>query len=325
MNLPERIKTLGVAIGHWISSKELLVYLVFVLLAGTLWYGHAMTSVRNARITVHISYTGIPDRIAFQTPLPETITIEIRDAGRRLIGYRRDNMQVTLDLSNLLTFKQGELRITEDVLRHSLSGLLQGTSKLQQLMPEQIQTYYYTQQEKVVPIKICSTFTADNEYVFLNQPKLSSNQIHIYGSSEALSTVDTICTEALNIEHLRDSICIGLKLETPQDIRLSTDSVHVQAIAERFTEKIVTVPVYVSGTPEDKVLRTFPREVTVTLRVSMAHFAEITASNVHAICHFPFNNERELPVKITYKNPYIYGARVNPSTLEFIIENNENK
>lgn len=325
MTLQQQIKGLLVHCGRWISSKELLIYLTFVVLASSLWYGHAMTSVRNAQVKVKINYSGIPENITFSTPLPETITIEIRDAGRRLVAYSGDDMQATLDISPMIHGKQGEIRITEDVLRRNISGLLQGTSKLQQINPEQIHASYYTQQERTVPIQIQGTITPAQEYLFTEEPTTLAKTIRIYGSRDAIKAVDTIYTEEVTLTELRDTTYTLLHLTAPEGIRLSSDTVSLRTIAERFTEKIFVVSVATLNVPEDKLLRTFPHEVTVTTRVSLAHFAQVEAQHVYAYCLYPRSNQNEVSVHVSYKNPYIYGVRVSPPALEFIIENNDNE
>lgn len=316
----EKVKIVLSSIWSWVSSRELLVYLTFVVLATLVWYGHALTSVRNARVEVRVDYTDIPDRINFETPLPTSINMEIRDAGRRLIVYRREQMHITLSLDGQFQNKKGEVHISEDILRRTLSGLLQGTTHLQLITPEDIHAHYYTEQERVIPVALNATYTCDPEYIMTSDPQLANEQICIYGNIETLRSIMAIETEKRVIENIRDTVRETFRLIIPDGVRAEMDSVEVIFPTVRFTEKILTVPVHATGVPEDQTLRIFPQTVTVIARVDVTHFSSITAGDFHARCQYPRAGQQELPVTISYHSPYIFGARVTPSNLEFIIE-----
>lgn len=322
--LSSRSKNILLNIWHWVSSKELLAYLTFVVLATMLWYGHALTSVRNANVQVMLEYTGIPHQIAFTEPLPTKVQIAVRDAGRRLILYRHDSPKLTIDLSGQFTHEHGEIRISEDVLRRGITALLQGTSKLQMVSPEQITGNYYTQQAKTVSIQPHIQVSAASEYLFTKEAELLTPSVTIYGAKQTLRNIQNIDTESLTAEELRDTTDLTLRLILPQGVRAEMETVTMRTIAERYTEKVLTIPVYGIAIPEGKKLRLFPREANVVARVSMNHFSEVNASDIKLRCHYPTHGEDKLPIIVHYTNPYIYGVRVSPQELEFIIEQDDN-
>lgn len=43
--------------------SDVLTFLLFLVLAALIWYGHAMHSVRNTRVPVYIQYTGKPGTV----------------------------------------------------------------------------------------------------------------------------------------------------------------------------------------------------------------------------------------------------------------------
>ena len=118
-----------------LTLQESLVFLFFLALASLIWYGHAMNSVRNAMLGVSVSYKGIPDNIVFSDTLPDVIYVEVRDAGKRLKSYG-NHLEVSFDLSNQIIGHQGEVNITTDLIRNSITTILQGTTKLQNIQPE---------------------------------------------------------------------------------------------------------------------------------------------------------------------------------------------
>ena len=74
-----------------------MTFALFVVLAATIWFGHAMQSERDTRVPVMVSYTGVPETIGFAGDgLPDTVMIEVRDAGKQLNVYKRDPLHLTI-------------------------------------------------------------------------------------------------------------------------------------------------------------------------------------------------------------------------------------
>ena len=115
-------------------KRDILTFLLFVALAAAIWYGHAMQSVRNTRVPVLIQYTGKPGSIGLAAPgLPDTVLIEVRDAGARLNAYHRDPLRLTIDLHSYIHGEKGTIHVPSDALRRSLSDILQTTTGLADL------------------------------------------------------------------------------------------------------------------------------------------------------------------------------------------------
>ena len=304
-----------------IRLSDVLTFLLFVLLASGLWYGHAMNSVRNARVPVLMHYTGIPATIGFDGKgLPDTVMIEVRDAGARLAMYIREPLNLTIDMRGYLHGEKGTLQVPSDALRRSISDILLGTSSLIGTTPDEISCTYFTEQEKTVPIKLDAHLQPAKEYQMVGQPKLSRSMVKIYGSGKVLSTIDSVRTEHVHLNGLTDTTVVRVALQSGQGLRLGTDSIDVQIMTERFTEKKATIPLQVNGVPDGYTIRLFPREVEVTIRVGINHFARVSANDIKAVCTYTPERTDKLDVELKYSNPYITNAWVYPSTVEFILE-----
>ena len=106
----------------------------------------------------------------------------------------------------------------------------------------------------------------------------------------------------------------------PQHIRVHPRQVVVKWQAEQFTEKTFTLPINTVGTPNDKYMRLFPQRVDVVVRVGISHFAQVASNDLQAICRYPKQPSKSLPVEIITDNPYISDIRFTPTEVEYIIE-----
>ncbi len=280
-----------------------------------------MQSVRNTRVPVLIQYTGKPDAIGLKAPgLPDTVMIEVRDAGARLNTYHRDPLHLTIDLHSYIHGEKGRIYIPSDALRRSISDILQGTSRLIETQPEDITCDFFTEQEKSVLLVFRGDLKTANEYQIIGQPTLARKRMKIFGDEKTLSAIDTLYTEPQDLSEISDTMRVRCAIEVPQGIRAEEDSVELCIIAERFTEKKFPIPVHIKGVPEGYHIRLFPKEVEVSVRVGMNHFSQVKANDIHASCAYSPERTDKLDVEISYTNPYITAAWAYPGVVEFILE-----
>ena len=302
-------------------KRDILTFLLFLVLAALIWYGHAMQSVRNTRVPVMMQYSGKPGNIGLGEPgLPDTVMIEVRDAGARLNTYHREPLHLTVDLRQYIHGEKGTIHVPTDALRRSISDILQGTSRLIDTKPEEISCPYFTEQEKNVVIAFSGEITPANEYQLVGHPELSRTSIKIFGQDKALAKIDTIYTEYSTLTDITDTMSTRLALALPQSVRTETDSINIRVIAERFTEKKFIVPLHVLNVPEGVHLRLFPNEVEVSVRVGISHFAQVQATDIKAVCIYTSERSDKLDVELRYSNPYITSAWVYPGVIEFMVE-----
>lgn len=301
--------------------RDILTFVLFLVLATILWYGHAMQSVRNTRVPVLMQYTGKPGAIGLgEEGLPDTVMIEVRDAGARLNAYHREPFHLTIDLRSYIHGEKGKIHIPSDVLRRSISDILQGTSKLVDTRPDEITCTYFTEQEKTVVLAFAGSISLADEYQMVGQPTLGRKSVKIYGQDKALQAIDTLYTAAEEWKEVSDTVVRRLPLAIPKGMRADVDSVQVRVVTERFTEKKMLLPIRIKNAPEGYRVRLFPKEVEVTVRLGMSHFAQVQPSDIRAVCTYVPERQETMDVELSYSNPYITSAWAYPSVVEYLLE-----
>ena len=301
-------------------KRDILTFLLFLLLAAMLWYGHAMQSVRNTVVPVLIQYTGKPGTIGLGgAGLPDTVMIEVRDAGYRLNTYHSDPLHLSIDLRQYIHGEKGTIRVPSDALRRSISDILQGTSHLIDTKPEELVCSYYTEREKTVNIVLAGSLETADEYQLIDKPQLSPAKTKIYGSEKALNAIDTLYTQPTELSGLSDTASFRIALAIPAGMRAETDSIDLRVLTERFTEKKFTIPLRAINAPEGYILRLFPEEVEVSIRVGINHFAKVKPQDIQASCVYSPNRTDKLDVELHYTNPHITAAWAYPGVVEFLL------
>ena len=301
--------------------SDVLTFLLFLVLAALIWYGHAMHSVRNTRVPVYIQYTGKPGTVGLgEEGLPDKVIIEVRDAGARLNGYHSEPLHLTIDLRSYIHGDKGTIHVPSDGVRHSLSDTVQGTSQLSQTAPYNITCTYFTEQEKTVMLYLDGEITPASEYQMVGEPTLNRYKIKLYGQDKVLNTIDTVYTEHVELGNVTDTLTTRIALAIPKGTRAEADSVNLTVITERFTEKKFTLPIQAVGVPEGYQMHIFPGEVEVNVRVALAHFAQVQAQDIIATCTYTPERTETLEVELHYSNSYITSAWAYPAVVEFMLE-----
>lgn len=304
-----------------INGTNIATFLLFFVLATMIWYGHAMQSVRNTRVPVHIYYTGKPGYIGLEDQLPDQVMIEVRDAGYRLDAYHRNPLQITIDLHPYIHGEKGVIQIPANDLRSSIKAVLQDNSNLIETVPEEIRCPYFTEQEKTVVLCFDGEVQTANGYQTVGEPVLQQSHMKIFGKAKDLCTIDTLYTEHVVIADLSDTLLMPVAFAVPKGIRPETDSVTVQIVTEQFTEKKFTLKLNVKNAPENYRIRLFPDEVDVSVRVGVSHFANVKASDIRVSCTYNPERKDQLDVELDYSaNPHITSAWVYPGEVEYLLE-----
>ena len=300
--------------------KETLIFISFVIVAAALWYGHAMTSVRTEVVPVKVQYTGVDPRIVISDSLPSTISIEVRDAGQRLKTYFKDQPTITVNLHSQIENDEGIIEVTEEQLRASVNNVLQGTSKLLTLEPATLHGTFYHQAEKQVPVVLRTYITPATEYQFALLPQSEKKTIQVFGAPNVIARIDTVYTQLYTSENVKDTLIDWAELILPKGVRANVERIAFTAVTERFTEKVFKLPI-ICAVPDSTVsIRLFPYEANVTVRCAIRDFNQVSASDIVLSCPFPLRKEERLNITATTRNPKITMLRVNPSYVEYIVE-----
>jgi len=305
----------------WLGRKDAIIYLLFVGLTTIVWWGRVMSSPRDMHMKVPVNYIGIPQQIVLDHTLPQTLTITVRDEGKHLRKLSRQGVVLGLNLSDYLREDHGKVELSADVLRPRLQDILPGSMQLQHVEPESIVFTYYTQQKKHVSVQVLSKITVADQYHLVNGGKVTPDSVDVFGDQETLKSIQHIMTDSVYMDELRDSVSQTVSLQIPKGVRVSSDTVRVDWIAEQFTEKSFTLPIEVEGLPAGEKLRLFPQTANITVRVSMSNFANVVDEDLRVVCHYPQEECTSLPLEVITNNPYIYNIRISPTAVEYLIVN----
>ena len=68
-------------------SRELFIFLIFVLLSATFWFVQSLQRRFTYTLRIPVEYDSIPPEVGMQTKLPEYIEVSLEDEGGHFLEY----------------------------------------------------------------------------------------------------------------------------------------------------------------------------------------------------------------------------------------------
>ena len=306
----------------FLFSKDVLSFLLFLVLASAFWFANALDKERETEISIPIRLVGLPQNIAVTNIPTSCITVQVKDQGLHLFSYYNGNITpLTLDLSRTF-YEKGEIVITPDQIRGKLSRFLLPSTEILEIKPDSLLIQYEKLSMKTLPVEFISKIELAHQYVLSDKIHLSPASITVFGPKRILDKLRTIKTEFVELRNLSDSTVLNCKLQSIKYVKFAAGETKVSIFVEMFTEKKMQLPVSIVNCPANLVIRTFPAFVNVTFNIGMSHFNSVKENDITVI--FDYNEmikgNAKQKLKINNSTTYISNVRVEPSEIEYIME-----
>lgn len=304
-------------------SKDILSFLLFLLISAIFWYVHALGKERETTIVVPIHYVGIPLNMALTNDPPLEISMEIKDQGIRLYDYG-DVAQnpMNIDISRLL-IQKGEIFITPEQLKSRIVRYLKPTTTLLDFHPNSVLIRYESLSHKTLPVEFVSKIELQHQYMLSSDIRLQPNIVTVYGPKKVLDTLKYVRTECKSINNLDDTVSFNCNFIPLKFVQYSVNKTKVTIFVEQFTERKVQIPITTINCPENLIVRTFPAVVNATCTIGLSKFKNFNPSDIQVFLDYndlksDITSKHVLKIKSLSKN--ISNIRILPLEVEYILE-----
>lgn len=307
-------------------SKDILSFLLFLILSAVFWFVHALGKERETTVTVPIVYSGIPLNAEFKKSLPSQVRLTIKDQGVNLLDYSQHIRPLAIDLSSFFHNKE-DVRISAEQLKlkvHHTLNLLPSTAVLD-IRPDSVASQYTLLESKVLPVKLVADIEPAPQYMLSGTIHLSPGKLEVFGPQHMLDTMTCVYTEPLILKNISDTVQTALPLRLGRRMRCAQKKVHVNVYAEAFTEKKMQFPVMTVNCPAGYAVKTFPAYVQVTYTVGLSHFNKPNTNEIQVYLDYNDlidNHQGRQMLRVKNNSRNINNIRISPQEVEFILEHN---
>ena len=268
-------------------SKEVLIFLFFLLLAGGFWLNQALNETYEKEFSIPVSVVGAPKNVVLTSSETDTVKVTIRDKGFTLLTYMYGDILKKINL-NFRSYSKnnGTGSISAQDLQKMVYQQLASGSRITSVKPDKLEFFYNYGAKKQVPVRWSGRVIPEELY-FISRVEYSPDSITIYAPEEKLDSINMVYTEQLNYANFRDTLVATCELNKIKGVKMVPDRVKVTFFTDVLTEeKIEGIPVQGVNMPEGMILRTFPAKVSVSFVTGVSTFRNLKREDFTVIADY---------------------------------------
>ena len=331
MRMDELIKTLiqeGNKVRKFFGSrsfKELLTFLVFVILSFILWFTQKSKDNYDTTFEVPISYVNLPEKYLLTSKPPLYFHVRVEDQGLELLSLASKSFSpVEIDLSKEEMDESGIHSILSALYEEDIRKRFKSSTKLLSIGPDNLVLNYAVEVEKDLPVRVNVDVQFETQYCLNGDISAVPATVKAYGSREALDTLKDVSTIFFLKERVKDSLTFKAALQAPDGIRFVPDFVDVSIPVEAYTETFLELPVTGANFPKHQRLVTFPPQVRVTYCVVLSKYALVKESDFTLAIDYNTlmdeHSESMQKIDLLSVPSYIFNVRIDPEETECLVE-----
>lgn len=322
-SLKRILRYLTIKLKSFFLSKDVLSFLVFLLLSASFWFINALNTERDLTFRIPVRYEGLPDNVLFLDELPSEVSLKVRDIGKKLwtyISHPPSPVEIRFDHQ----FKDnGLVSVTNARLSQAVAEKLFPTTVVLALSPEHFVAKYVSMYSRTLPVELDADISLQSQYMFSFPTNVHPDSVRVFGPKATIDGMVSVKTSRLEIKNLKDTLTQQIDIHPLPSLQFSPSKVTVTAGAQMFTEKNATLPVQVLNIPEHLNVITFPAEVRATFNIGVAYFKLFKSSDIQIVLDYNELRSSAYPrksVRIINNKPYIANIRIQPAEVEFLLE-----
>lgn len=310
------------------ENKNLLIFLVFVLLSTCFWVLNALRKDNyTAEVVFPVKFINVGDDQIVNGSLKRDLVLKIKGGGFKILHSQlKQPAALGIDISVLKRVSvdgvNGAYLNSRDYYK-LIEGKLAVGLELLSVTPDTLFVPLIKKVSKTLPVKVDANFTFAQQCQLSGEISVSPDSVVVSGAGDIIDSLEYIYTKALTFEKLSDTIVRSVSLERVEHLEYKNKRVVVTFPVEPFTEANIMVPVKAINLPDSLELKMFPPEVNVSYHLGLSRPLH-KASDFDAIIDFSNINlkqpPRRLKVKINGFPEKVQNMTYQPVFVEYLLE-----
>lgn len=314
-------------------DRNLLTYLICVVIATILWFLNALNKDYIAEISYPVKYVNLPKGKYFVSDPPSNLVLEVKAKGFALLGHRVSTsfLPITFNVnsySNHQLEKNNvyEYTINTNDLKDKITTQLNADIKLQAIAPETIEFKFAPSRSKKIAVCPIVKYSLKRQYILKDRISTIPDSITVSGPSVIIDTLRYIYTEPLNLKEIGKDISKNVELAMVPKCNTEDTEVQLNINVEQYTEVRRTIRISQINVPDTITLRLFPDYVNITYNIGLSQYDKVSDSSFvftvdykqHAVSSYLEVKAKEFPSSIK-------DLSFTPQKVEYIIEHRKLK
>jgi YbbR domain-containing protein len=308
----------------WRNDTRFVTFSICLLIATFLWLLNALGKNYTTTISYPVKYSNPPQQVYLSNTPPSKFNLLVEAHGFTLLRLKLAIFSsLKIDLAEFIQDPgQTRIEIPSERLINQIATQMDNDISIIDISPRLIALNFDPLIKKSVPVEPQVSLNLKPQH-FLTGPILATPaSIELSGPSGILDTLSKLTTELLVVNEPDSHIEKTVAVIVPLNTKLSNDRVKISIPVEKFTEKTITLPVQVTNRPEKVIIKLFPPQINLSFMVGLSLYEEMNEEDFSATVDYSgiSDGNATLEVVIEKHPPFIQSLKVNPASIEYLIE-----
>lgn len=249
-------------LAHSQRGHNLLVFALFLCIAGILWCVIAFNEQAQSDIRMPVKITHVPDSVTIVSQVPRTISVSLQTRGTQLLKLAWGDTPVFPIDFRMFRSDARHIVLTEPDIKGIARNALDGANILV-VSPDSLRIAFTSQPPVILPVAPDYMVTPGPQASITGKLRLSTDSVKVFTAGRLSSSVEAIATEPIRINGVNQTVTRRVALVAPRNSKVVPDSIDVTVEVEPLIFKTRKVTVETVNVPAGMRLIVFPAQVDV--------------------------------------------------------------
>lgn len=311
-------------------SKNLGIFLIFVLFATIIWFLNTLNKEYNTDIKLPVIYYNMPQDKVNISNLPEEFTVSIKAYGYDILKYqlKKNFIPTKLDIGSykfnpLLKNDTNKYYLLSNELINQVENEFNGKMKVEYIKPDTLYFNFTEFSTKKVPVIVNADIIPKSQYIFKGDIEIEPDSVTIKGPLAIIDTIQSVKTNFFELKALSENTIYKAPISEIEYTEISPSSVDLYVNIEEYTEVRFKIPIEKENVADSVYLHLFPNYVNIVCKVGLSNYDNLKASDFKVIVDYYSIFEKEGGKLYTQLISYpkaVYNFYYTPEFVDYIIE-----
>lgn len=309
--------------------KKALIFSFFLGLSVLFWLMNALSENYTSDIDYPVRFKNYPENKTLIGDLPSELKIRVSAHGYALLRNRIGARHIPI-IFNVRSFTLNRMSgrdssfyyIESRYIHDYISRQLNSEFTIIDVKPDSLIFPFAEVIEKKLPVLNLTKYQLDKQLIFKSDIKLIPDSVMVTGPDYILDTLTIVSTENEDIGMISGSCEKNTVLKSMKHISFNKKNIKLVFEIEKFTEKLMSIPIEVLNEPDSLKLMTFPRSIQLSCIVGLSKFDFLQPQMFRAAVNYNsiIPGVSKIQVELNNRPEFVTGIKYKPKTVEFLIE-----
>jgi hypothetical protein len=231
-----------------IKSRKINIFLLFLLMSFLILMFTKLSKNYTNTLEFKIEKINVPEENVILKNSDSVVNVTLKTHGFKWLNYYLNKPKITIDFSKDVEVSNSVYTCDKSVIIYIANRSISNQVELINVAPSSLKFNFDVNLVKKVPVILKADISFAQGFDIFDDYKLEPDSIKVIGPHSVASQFEFIETELISLNEVKSDIQSVVKLKLPDDgIKLSSETIALNVVVEKFTEGVVKVPItYVS-------------------------------------------------------------------------------